>query len=187
MDKSTEFLFGVSQGSLTSGPSDPESEDFISAFDRALQGLHVRLFLGMFRFLRGRDLKWKRDLALVHTFVDKYVAMAIDRKKLREDSPAESSKYIYLDELLHTTTDRMELRNQMLNIFLPARDSTASAISFVFFHLARNPNVWEKLRQEVLDIGEQALTFDLLKSMKYLRFVINERQFPHLQFMRDAL
>ncbi|TGO35366.1 hypothetical protein BHYA_0161g00210 [Botrytis hyacinthi] len=48
-------------------------------------------------------------------------------------------------------TNKTELRNQLLNPFLPARDSTS-----------------------IVSIGDAPITFDLLKSMKYLKFVVNE-------------
>lgn len=61
-----------------------------------------------------------------------------------------------------------------MNVFFPARDSTAIGVSNVFFQLARHPRVWDKLRKEVVDIAPGALTIELLNSMKYLRNVINE-------------
>lgn len=176
LDKSIEFLFGVSQDSLLRGSSDETSEDFISAFDCVLQGLNARYFLGPLSFLLGREKKLKADIAQVHGFVDQYVEMAIRRRKeIMAGIPLERSlRYVLLDELVSTTSDKNELRNQALNLFLPARDTTASAISFIFFHLARNPRVWEKLRDEVMEISDIPLTFDILKTMKYLKHVINE-------------
>lgn len=155
------------------GTIDEDSNDFISSFDRALKVLHIRMFLGRFQFLRGQDTRMWSDVARVHAFVDKYIDMAMERKRSSEKASEEKANYIFLDELLKMTEDIAALRNQMLNIFLPSRDSAASTISFIFFQLARYPEVWSRLRQEVLDIGEEPLTFDLLKSITYLRYVIN--------------
>ncbi|KAF7934876.1 uncharacterized protein EAE98_002921 [Botrytis deweyae] len=95
--------------------------------------------------------------------------MAIDRQRSLEKtferiSPA---RYVYLDELVKKTKDRTELRNQVLTLFIPARDSTSSVTGLTCFHLARHPDVWIKLREEVMSIGDAPMTFDLLKSMKY--------------------
>lgn len=135
------------------------------------------MFLGKFKFLRGRDTKWRQDLAKVHIFIDNYVDIALERSKKTPATTTADAAYIFVDELVKTTQDRLELRNQMLNIFFPARDTTASAVSFVFFHLARNRRVWDKLRSEVLSTASSRLTFDNLKSMKYLKYVINESKF----------
>ncbi|THV51506.1 hypothetical protein BGAL_0108g00020 [Botrytis galanthina] len=91
-------------------------------------------------------------------------SMLIPTKTVEKVSP---TNYVYLDELVKKTKDKTELLNQMLNLFLPARDSTSSATGFIFFHLARHPDVWMKLREEVVSVGAP-ITFDLLKSMKYL-------------------
>lgn len=81
-----------------------------------------------------------------------------------------------LHELVKDTQDRRFLRDQLLNVFLPARDSSAIGLSDLFFNLARHPEVWRKLRSEVLKIN-QPLTFDLLKSMKHLQCVLKESKF----------
>ncbi|KAJ8067971.1 hypothetical protein OCU04_003551 [Sclerotinia nivalis] len=70
LDRTTEFLFGVSQDSLLSGVNDDSTEGFISTFDKALIGLHTRMFLGRLAFIRGRDTQLRKDISHVHAFVD---------------------------------------------------------------------------------------------------------------------
>jgi cytochrome P450 len=72
------------------------------------------------------------------------------------------------------TRDPYALRNQVLNVFLPARDTSRVAISNVMFELARHPASWESLRAEVQGIGDQPLTFELVKSLKVAKSIINE-------------
>ncbi|KAF7894036.1 hypothetical protein EAF00_007550 [Botryotinia globosa] len=102
--------------------------------------------------------------------------MAINRQQVSEKTVQKVSpaNYVYLDQLIKKTKNKMELGNQMLNLFFPARDSTSSATGFTFFHLARHPDVCIKLREVVISIGDAPITFDLLKSMKCLKFVVNE-------------
>lgn len=45
-------------------------------------------------------------------------------------------------------------------------------MSNIFFHLARHPAVWHKLRQQVLALPE--ITTDNLKGLGYLQHIINE-------------
>ena len=81
-----------------------------------------------------------------------------------------------LEEMVNETQDRTELRHQIMNVFFPARDSTAIAVSNVFFQLARHPNVWHRLREEISATVSGPLDFEMLSSMKYLRYVLNESE-----------
>lgn len=82
-------------------------------------------------------------------------------------------KCVLLGDLVEAGVERSYIRDQVLGVFFPARDTTAIAVGNNFFHPARDPRVWTKLRAEVLAI-DQPLTFEYLKSLKYLRYVINE-------------
>jgi cytochrome P450 monooxygenase len=65
----------------------------------------------------------------------------------------------------------------MLLLFVPNNDTTSIFISNVFWNLARFPEVYAKVREEVLSIGEDApLTYEALRSMKYLDAVLNESE-----------
>lgn len=138
-------MFGECQDWLLRPDSERNVGNFISALDRAMHGLSVRSFLGPFRFLRGRDTKWREDIAHVHALVDKYVDKALERETIGSSNTRGDGPRVFLDELVKKTKEKLELRNQMLNIFVPARDTTASTVSFVLFHLARNRKVWDKL------------------------------------------
>ena len=77
---------------------------------------------------------------------------------------------------------REELRSQLTAVFMPARETIGFAMGNVFHALSRHPNVYQKLREEVLEHvpPEQPLTYDLLRSLPYTQAVINESE--HLSF-----
>ena len=129
--------------------------------------------LGPLMNLLGSDKEWKKAVAEVHARIDKYVDAALQRRREGGSSQITSSSYVFADQLVYETQDRLFLRDQLLNVFFPARDSAAIGASCVFFMLARNPDAWQKLRGEVLKI-DQPITFEVLKSMKYLSWVLNE-------------
>ena len=86
--------------------------------------------------------------------------------------------------------DPIELRFQILNVFLPARDTTSIAVGNALFHLARNPKVWTDLRSTALALGSQALTFEVLKSLVLFKHVLFETirlQGPSGRVLRTAL
>ena len=79
--------------------------------------------------------------------------------------------YTFLHALASFTRDRKVLRDQLVAVLLAGRDTTASALSWTFYELARHPDVVVKLRQEIMEyIGlNRSPTYHDLKNMKYLQ------------------
>ena len=77
-------------------------------------------------------------------------------------------------ELAKQTGDRDLLRDQIVNMLLAARDTTAGLLSFTFLILGRHPEEWEKTRADVLEHYTEPLTYSALKKMTYLRHVLQE-------------
>ncbi|CAL1290445.1 unnamed protein product [Larinioides sclopetarius] len=70
-----------------------------------------------------------------------------------------------------------ELVAQCVIFFLAGYDTTSSTLSLATYELALNPDVQEKVYQEIVDTLKEAngeLTYDTLKSMKYLDCIISE-------------
>lgn len=82
--------------------------------------------------------------------------------------------HVLLNELAKVSDDRLYIRNEVPNVFFPGRDTAAVFTGNTIFLLARHPEIWKKLRTEVLALGDQKLTFELLKSMKYMQWVLSE-------------
>ncbi|TGO42060.1 hypothetical protein BHYA_0013g00640 [Botrytis hyacinthi] len=75
------------------------------------------------------------------------------------------------------TNNRNELRSQIPHVFLAGHESSAITIGNSLFQLSRNPSVWEKLRQEVLEAHGTSIssfTHDNLRKLKYLQNIIKE-------------
>jgi cytochrome P450 len=65
------------------------------------------------------------------------------------------------------TGDRAFLRNQVLQAVMASQDTTSNLIGNVFFLLARHPDIWQKVRKEVLFVDGD-LDFNRLMGMTYL-------------------
>lgn len=152
----------------------------MKAFDASIIGMGKRIRAGPFRPLFHFETSWKKAYTKVHAFVDKNVQTAlrhqsaIGKTEKRRDDGGKKEKYILLREMTLQLQDPVALRGQIMNIFLPARDTSAMAITNVMFELARHPDVWEALRNEVQRIGEQPLTFELIKNLKLAKAIVNE-------------
>ncbi|KAJ5261278.1 hypothetical protein N7478_011873 [Penicillium angulare] len=187
LDSATHFLFGESVGCML-----PESETtgvlaksavknaqgFADAFTVAQDWLAARS--------RAQGLYWtvnpkefQEANRRVHEVVDHYVNVALEKKRNPDEKNA-SDRYIFLDALAADTDDPKMLRDNMLNILLAGRDTTASLLSSVFFYLARNKQAWNRLRREIVEtFGDSKhphteITQTKLKDIPYLRYVLNE-------------
>jgi cytochrome P450 len=128
----------------------------------------------------------------VHKIFDQYIDTAIERHRaeanenevnLKGDSSSEfrrtekqQSLISMLHSLMELTQDRAFIRDQLLNVFLGAKDTATIGISDIFFHLARHPEVWRKLRDEVTMsiVPGESLNLDTLKAFPYLQNILKE-------------
>ncbi|KAL4787648.1 cytochrome P450 [Aspergillus varians] len=182
IDSATHFLFGESVGAMEDNTvlgksSVGNAQGFADAFNTALEYLNKRSM--SFSFYWAINPKKFRDAnRRIHEVVDYYVHRAIEAR--RHPEKREPGRYIFAESLAADNDDPKVLRDNMLNILLAGRDTTASLLSSVFFLLARNPAVWDKLRQVVVDeFGDVqnpkgAITHARLKDLPYLRYVLNE-------------
>ena len=182
LDSATEFLFGESVETLVDDVN-PEDEsrqlkkDFAMSFDNAQEVLASRAVVQSLYFLVGGSMfkKWNNT---THKFVDNCVDRVL---KTSAEEEEKLQGYVFLHELAKMTRDRKILRDQLLNILLAGRDTTAGLLSFTLLELAHNPLIWMKVRAEIertFGVGENSrvneINFESLKRCEYLKAVINE-------------
>jgi cytochrome P450 len=186
IDSATEFLFGQSTGSLNAtlkGITTTSANDFAKAFNEAQHSVAQRSRLGPLKRLY-RDKAGDDSIRICQEFVDQFVDEAVQyREKLDagfHDSKEE--KYVFLHELAKATTDKRRLRDELLNVLLAGRDTTASLLSNMWFMLAKHPQVFAKLKKEVDEtLNGDLPTYETLRNMKYLKYCMNEcKPFPPL-------
>lgn len=76
------------------------------------------------------------------------------------------------------TAERMsdtQLRDEALTIFIAGHETTANAMSFIFYLLARNPAVKQRMEQELSTVlGAEELSYEKLMKLEYTQMVIKE-------------
>ncbi|CAD6445429.1 3b8f7eed-1997-42f7-9c71-b2036d479420 [Sclerotinia trifoliorum] len=184
LDSSMEFIFGKSSGTLSPSEKTVEAKQFSEDFDEGLRGMRNNYMTDKISWLVGPDKKWLAQCAKIHSTLEGYIDEEIEIQKQSKllgqptDTTDESSayKHILLKELVKKyPNDKTLIRNELMNVFFAARDSVGTVTSSMLFLLARSPESWEKLRKEVAAIPpEQELTFEFLKSLKYVQAVIDE-------------
>lgn len=181
LDTATEFLFGESVHSLNSTKGS-EEDRFQKAYDLAQMRLANRGRLGKLIHLY-RDKEFDAACKTVHQFVDKIIFKSLEKLHPRDaeksiDGKIQPERYVFLTEMLKSTTDPKQLRDELLNILLAGRDTTASLLSNTFHVLARRPEIWKKLRAEIDGLRGAKPDYETLRNLKYLRYLLNECSFP---------
>ncbi|TLD37325.1 cytochrome P450 [Venturia nashicola] len=176
IDSATEFLFGQSTQTLNPAKvGGPDGAQFAQAFNDAQDACAMRFRLGGLRWIH-RDSKGKEAIRICHEFVGHFVDEAVRyREHDVEKKGAVDKRYVFLHELARDTKDKTRLRDELLNVLLAGRDTTASLLSNLFFMLAKRPDIFRKLRNEVEEtLGGELPTYEQIKSMKYLKYCLNE-------------
>ncbi|KAJ9133787.1 Cytochrome P450 [Coniochaeta hoffmannii] len=174
MDVATELLFGESTNGLLAGRAEPYGQRVLTGFAESVQyaqdKMAMHMALGWWASLKP-DRQFRRDVQVVHRFIDGFVEKAL--REHRADIKRES--YVLLHALVDTVKDPVQIRDELITILIAGRDTTASLISNMFFLLARRPDIWEKLREDVQRQFQDRLpTFEEIPQCKYVRYTINE-------------
>ncbi|KAI0058906.1 cytochrome P450 monooxygenase CYP63 [Artomyces pyxidatus] len=128
----------------------------------------------------------EEPIEIIGRWLDPLVKKAVARKDQRKrdgvtiDARAEDT--VFLDFLAQQSDNVEHIRYELLTFLIASRETTTSVLTFTVYFFALHPEVCIRLRQEVLETfgSEETPVYEKLKSMKYLRAVINEtlRLFP---------
>jgi len=180
IDTATEFLFNHSTNSLRMfGQEDEDNEDIIfgKAFNYAQDDIGTRSRYGFFDRFR-KNQKGEEAIRICHTYIEKFVDDALRfRKELDAEKRAgnqKDEKYYFIQEVAKQTQESKRIRDELINILLAGRDTTASLLSNMFFQLARRPEIYAKLREEVSSLEGRTPTYEELRNLKYLKWCLNE-------------
>ena len=84
---------------------------------------------------------------------------------------------------MSTTDDIQTARVEMLSLLLAGNDSIAFLPAEIVWLLARHPNVWMRLRSEVLHYSIESAELDpnadAIKKLPYFQSVLNECEMPY--------
>ncbi|KAG8741964.1 hypothetical protein FRC10_002230 [Ceratobasidium sp. 414] len=216
LDSATEFLFGSSIHSLNAPlpyphelPTD-ESTTFAAAFNRAQEQLMLRFWLAKLwpLFEIWKD-KTDESMRVINAFTDPILEERLQFKregklKVKNSKIPGDKGDTLLDHLvgfsdgkesirppnctkqISSRADEKVIKDELLNILIAGRDTTAATLTFACYALAMYPACLDKLRAEVLATfgTSQCPNFEELRGMKYLRAFINEvlRVFPPVPF-----
>ena len=87
-----------------------------------------------------------------------------------------TAKYPFIFDLHTEYQDRSLIRDQLFNVLLAGRDTTACTMSWTIFHLVRHSEMLQQLREEINEVtgSETVITRSHTRKMSYLNAVLNE-------------
>lgn len=168
----TTLLFGESIETL----SEAEQHEFATHFDSATWVTAVRLPLAHFSFLYNTP-SYRKSCKIVKRYADYFIQRAFQHAQ-EHGQEAAAEKYPFIFDLHTEYQDRSLVRDQLVNVLLAGRDTTACTMSWTIFHLVRHPEVLQRLREEINKVtgSEIMITRSHTKNMSYLNAVVNESE-----------
>ncbi|KAK0439708.1 cytochrome P450 [Desarmillaria tabescens] len=194
LDSATEYLFGKDVNSTSAGLPYPAgsplannphfvnhpSNVFVKAFAAAQEQSAVRLERGQYWPLFEFSVDAVKPLRqVVNEFVEPLLVEALNRKtksdKLVENEKDSDENMSLLARLVENTDDTKVIRDELVNILVAGRDTTASLLTFAVYMMCEHPEMATRLRSEILEkAGTRIPTYEDIRDMKYLRAFLNE-------------
>ncbi|KAE8153799.1 cytochrome P450 [Aspergillus avenaceus] len=171
LETSIDLLVGETVDSQHSASDD--FAEFAKHISHAQRMISLILTFGVLSKLHCGS-GFKKSIRVVRGFIGKYVRKAIQNRTSLDAEKQQRERYVFLHELVQDTCDEARLTDELLSILIAGRDTTAGLLSMLFYELAQRPEVWERLQTEVGTLEGQLPSFEQLKQLKYLSWVINE-------------
>lgn len=128
LDTATALLFGRSVYSLRANiDQDMENKEFAECFNLAQEGLAKRFRLAPFHFVYN-PAPFRKACQKVHLFVERYI-----KERLEGDKGSQGDTSWFFDQLAEESPSRTDLRDQLLNVLLAGRDTTACCLSWTLY------------------------------------------------------
>ncbi|KAF8883906.1 CYP63 cytochrome P450 monooxygenase-like protein [Gymnopilus junonius] len=212
LDSATSFLFGNNVQSLSADlpyphsatsytslnprhtPQGDAANAFAHAFLEAQEVISLREKYGWpwWPFMEMWRDKIQKPMQVVNDYIQPIVQEALAKKRVdvhvdgQEKVEGGEGSETLLDHLVGVTSDPVVLKDEILNIMIAGRDTTASTLTFIIYFLSIYPEVLSRLREEIISkVGHtRRPDYDDIREMKYLRAVINEtlRLYPIVPF-----
>lgn len=126
LDTATALLFGRSVYALRATiDQDVDNREFAESFNIAQEGLAKRFRIAPWHFLYN-PREFRQACSRVHQFVDNYIT---ERLSIKAENTSDDS-YSFFNQIAEESDSPKALRDQLLNVLLAGRDTTACCLSW---------------------------------------------------------
>ncbi len=145
------------------------------ALQVALKGLNLRMFL--FFLAERLPLPGERSYHAAIAAIDEAMFRLV-RARRASGAPRDDLLSLLLrarDEDTGDGMDDRQLRDELVTMFAAGQETTATALTWLWYALDQNPEVDRRLRREVAEVlGDRRPTFDDLSRLVYTKHVLQE-------------
>lgn len=178
LSTTTALLFGEPIDDLGADMT----KEFGDNFDYASEKTALRIRLADLCFLYNPS-SFKASCNVVRKFANHFVQKALKCQAEHGEKEA-FERYPFIIDMYKEAKDQKVVCDQLINVLLAGRDTTACTMSWALFMLVRHPEKLAKLREEVFSAtgGKTKFTRNHLLAMPYLKAVVNEtlRLYPQI-------
>lgn len=127
LDTTTALLLGRSVYSLRADiDQDVDNKAFSESFNLAQEGLAKRFRIAPWDFLYNPP-SFRQACKTVHRYVERYIEQ---RNLLEKNRDSQDESYNFIDQVAKESASNTQLRDQLLNVLLAGRDTTACCLSW---------------------------------------------------------
>ncbi|THV01188.1 cytochrome P450 monooxygenase pc-3 [Dendrothele bispora CBS 962.96] len=162
------------------------STKFVTAFAQGQEAITLRGVRGkywrLFEFWKDEAAGYRKDVEeFVNPILDEAIKSLMRKEEGDMNSGSVSVKEVgeeetFLEHLVKATKEKKVVMDELLNILLAARDTTASLLTFSVYVLTQRPDILARLKSEISEkVGfARRPTYEDTREMKYLRAFLNE-------------
>jgi len=162
-----------------------KDNEYLQAVDSVLDCIKQRMDSPIYKFdvlynLSSVGKRYHEGIKDLHTYTAKIIE---ERKKKRSNEHFNENEFVdFLDMLLKTQeesnglTDE-EIRDEVETFLFAGHDTTATSLAWLFYNLARHPEIQNKCREEINEVlmeSDGKIRTDHLNKLKYLTMCIKE-------------
>ncbi|KAI6657723.1 Cytochrome P450 4B1 [Oopsacas minuta] len=171
---------------------------YVEGLEKIRQGMEERFssFFSMFDIIFYRKNVGK-EFARGAKMTKQYIVSLIQEREENPREESDKSDYDMLDLLTRSRDEegngltQKEIIDELNTFVFAGHDTTGAASSFVFYHLAKYPELQEKCREEVLSVmgGRDEIEWKDIAKFTYLTCFIKEtmRLYPPVMFISKML
>ena len=131
--------------------------------------------------------KYKAGIKYIERFIEPFIEKTLHLTPAELEELSKSDRdFTFLHNIALFSRDPKVIRDQIVAVLLAGRDTTAATLSWAMYELSRYPQIWHKLREQVLEhIGDsRSPTYQDLKNLTYLTHTLNEtlRLYPAVPY-----
>lgn len=170
LDVVTRVFFGLSANSLTA-----IKQTFREAMEVVLHLNTKRILLGWIGARLPMKLVVGKSLSEVNTYTDKFVDRTIAQSPAELEAIPEKERNL-VQQLAIQERNPKNVKDQLLAVLTAGKDPSSMIIAWAIYELARNPDCFRKLENEVAtNVGfDKPPTASQLNEMGYLKLITKE-------------